>query len=72
MSGEVTGTPVAKYGKSCEFGVVLDFIQSMISNDTLRKAFNFPHLVLVGRQKHGKDHPDKPSDRAISSPNAPR
>ncbi|PFX11630.1 hypothetical protein AWC38_SpisGene24558 [Stylophora pistillata] len=42
---------VAKLSK---FGVVLDFIQSMIGNDTLRKAFNFPHLVLVGRQNMAK------------------
>ena len=40
MSGEVIATPVAKYGRSSEFGVVLDFIQTMISDDTLRQAFN--------------------------------
>ena len=54
MSGEVTETPVAKYGQSSEFGVVLDFIQRMISNDTLRQAFNIPHLVMVGRQNMAK------------------
>lgn len=54
MSGEVTETPVAKYGRSSEFGVVLDFIQTMISNDTLRQAFNIPHLVMVGRQNMAK------------------
>ena len=54
MSGEVTETPVAKYGQTSEFGVVLDFIQGMISNDTLRQAFNIPHLVMVGRQNMAK------------------
>ena len=53
MSG-VVETPVAKYGRSSEFGVVLDFIQTMISNDTLRQAFNIPHLVMVGRQNMAK------------------
>ena len=53
MSG-VVKTPVAKYGQSSEFGVVLDFIQTMISNDTLRQAFNIPHLVMVGRQNMAK------------------
>ena len=53
MSG-VVKTPVAKYGRSSEFGVVLDFIQTMISNDTLRQAFNIPHLVMVGRQNMAK------------------
>ena len=50
----VVKTPVAKYGRSSEFGVVLDFIQTMISNDTLRQAFNIPHLVMVGRQNMAK------------------
>ena len=54
MSGEVIATPVAKYGRSSEFGVVLDFIQTMISDDTLRQAFNIPHLVMVGRQNMAK------------------
>ena len=54
MSGVVRETPVAKYGRSSEFGVVLDFIQSMISNDTLRQEFNIPHLVMVGRQNMAK------------------
>ncbi|KAL9971045.1 hypothetical protein ACROYT_G023528 [Oculina patagonica] len=53
MSG-VVETPVAKYGQSSEFGVVLDFIQKMISNDTLRQTFNIPHLVMVGRQNMAK------------------
>ncbi|KAL9971044.1 hypothetical protein ACROYT_G023527 [Oculina patagonica] len=53
MSG-VVETPVAKYGRSSEFGVVLDFIQTMISNDTLRQEFNIPHLVMVGRQNMAK------------------
>lgn len=53
MSG-VVESPVSKYGKSSEFGVVLDFIQTMISNDTLRQAFNIPHLVMVGRQNMAK------------------
>ena len=53
MSGAVE-TPVAKYGRSSEFGVVLDFIQTMISNETLRHAFNIPHLVMVGRQNMAK------------------
>ena len=46
--------PAAKYGKSSEFGVILDFIQTMISNDTLRHTFNIPHLVMVGRQNMAK------------------
>ena len=71
MSGEVIATPVAKYGRSGEFGVVLDFIQTMISDDTLRQAFNIPHLVMAGRQNMAKST-DKPSDRTISSPNAPQ
>ena len=54
MSGEVIATPVAKYGRSSEFGVVLDFIQAMMSDDTLRQAFNIPHLVMVGRQNMAK------------------
>ena len=54
MSSEVTETPVAKYGRTTEFGVVLDFIQTLISDDTLRQAFNIPHLVVVGRQNMGK------------------
>ena len=54
MSGEAAQPPVAKYGQSSEFGVVLDFIQSMISNVTLRQAFNIPHLVMVGRQNMAK------------------
>ena len=53
MSG-VTESPVSKYGRSSEFGDVLDFIQTMISNDTLRRAFNIPHLVMVGRQNMAK------------------
>ena len=53
MSG-IDECPVSKYGKSSEFGVVLDFIQTMISNDTLRQAFNIPHLVMVGRQNMAK------------------
>ena len=53
MSGTVE-TPVAKYGRSSDFGVVLDFIQSMLSNDTLRQTFNIPHLVMVGRQNMAK------------------
>ncbi|KAJ7393237.1 Dynamin- GTPase protein [Desmophyllum pertusum] len=53
MSG-VVEAPVTKYGRSSEFGVVLDFIQTMISNDTLRQAFNIPHLVMVGRQNMAK------------------
>ena len=53
MSG-VVETPVAKYGRRSEFGIVLDFIQKMISNDTLRQAFNIPHLVMVGRQNMAK------------------
>ena len=43
-----------EYGRSSEFGAVLDFIQTMISNDTLRQAFNIPHLVMVGRQNMAK------------------
>ena len=54
MSGEAPQPPVAKYGRSSEFGVVLDFIQSMLSDDTLRQAFNIPHLVVVGRQNMAK------------------
>ncbi|XP_067050204.1 uncharacterized protein [Acropora muricata] len=53
MSG-ATEPPVLKYGRSSEFGVVLDFIQTMISNDTLRQDFNIPHLVMVGRQNMAK------------------
>ena len=53
MSG-ATEPPVLKYGRSSEFGVVLDFIQTMISNDTLRQDFNIPHLVVVGRQNMAK------------------
>ena len=53
MSGMVE-IPVAKYGRSSDFGVVLDFIQSMLSNDTLRQTFNIPHLVMVGRQNMAK------------------
>ena len=53
MSSE-TESPVSKYGHSSEFGAVLDFIQTMISNDTLRQAFNIPHLVMVGRQNMAK------------------
>ncbi|CAH3193860.1 unnamed protein product [Porites evermanni] len=53
MSRQVE-TPVAKYGKSSDFGKVLDFIQSMISNETLRQAFDIPHLVVVGRQNMAK------------------
>ena len=49
-----TEAPVSKYGRSSEFGAVLDFIQTMISNDTLRQAFNIPHLVMVGRQNMAK------------------
>ena len=45
---------MSKYGRSSEFGSVLDFIQSMISNDTLRKSFDIPHLVMVGRQNMAK------------------
>ena len=50
----IVETPVAKYGRSSDFGVVLDFIQSMLSNDTLRQTFNIPHLVMVGRQNMAK------------------
>ena len=53
MSGEVE-PPLAKYGQSSDFGNVLDFIQSMISNDILRKSFDIPHLVVVGRQNMAK------------------
>ena len=53
MSSEIE-SPVSKYGRSSEFGGVLDFIQSMISNDTLRKSFDIPHLVMVGRQNMAK------------------
>ena len=53
MSGTIE-SPVSKYGRSSEFGDVLDFIQTMISNDTLRQAFNIPHLVMVGRQNMAK------------------
>ena len=53
MSGEVE-PPLAKYGQSSDFGNVLDFIQSMISNDILRKSFDIPHLVMVGRQNMAK------------------
>ncbi|XP_074625296.1 uncharacterized protein LOC141883649 [Acropora palmata] len=53
MSG-AKESPVSKYGRSSEFGAVLDFIQTMISNDTLRQAFNIPHLVMVGRQNMAK------------------
>ena len=53
MSGP-TEPPVSKYGHSSEFGAVLDFIQTMISNDALRQAFNIPHLVMVGRQNMAK------------------
>ena len=53
MSG-ATEPPVLKYGRSSEFGAVLDFIQTMISNDSLRQAFNIPHLVMVGRQNMAK------------------
>ncbi|XP_073248801.1 uncharacterized protein [Porites lutea] len=53
MSG-VAESPVSKYGRSSEFGIVLDFIQSMISNDTLRQNFDIPHLVIVGRQNMAK------------------
>ena len=53
MSGTVE-SPVSKYGRSSEFGVVLDFIQRMISNDTLRQNFDIPHLVMVGRQNMAK------------------
>ena len=34
MSGEVIATPVAKYGRSSEFGVVLDFIQTIQARTT--------------------------------------
>ena len=53
MSGEAE-PPLAKYGQSSDFGSVLDFIQSMISNDILRKSFDIPHLVMVGRQNMAK------------------
>ena len=53
MSG-IVEAPVAKYGQSSDFGGVLDFIQSMLSNDTLRQTFNIPHLVMVGRQNMAK------------------
>ena len=53
MSG-IAESPVSKYGRSSEFGIVLDFIQSMISNDTLRQNFDIPHLVIVGRQNMAK------------------
>ena len=53
MSGKVEA-PVFKYGRSSDFGAVLDFIQSMLSNDTLRQTFNIPHLVMVGRQNMAK------------------
>ena len=48
------GAPVFQYGRSSEFGGVLDFIQSMISSDILRHTFNIPHLVVVGRQNMAK------------------
>ena len=47
-------SPVSRYGKSSDFGQVLDFIQAMVSNDTLRKEFDIPHLVVVGRQNMAK------------------
>ena len=47
-------SPVARFGKSTEFGNVLDFIQNMVSNEVLRQAFNIPHLVVVGRQNMAK------------------
>ena len=50
----LTEPPVSKYGRSSEFRAVLDFIQTTISNDTLREAFNIPHLVMVGRQNMAK------------------
>ena len=53
MSGEIE-SPVSEYGRSSEFGSVLDFIQSMISNDILRTSFDIPHLVMVGRQNMAK------------------
>ena len=53
MAGQIE-SPVSKYGRSSEFGAVLDFIQTMISNETLRQAFNIPHLVMVGRQNMAK------------------
>ena len=53
MSGEVE-PPLAKYGQSSDFGNVLDFIQSIISNEILRKSFDIPHLVVVGRQNMAK------------------
>ncbi|XP_074625303.1 uncharacterized protein LOC141883654 [Acropora palmata] len=53
MSG-ATESPVSKYGRSSEFGAVLDFIQTMISNDTLSQAFKIPHLVMVGKQNMEK------------------
>ncbi|XP_068700233.1 uncharacterized protein [Montipora foliosa] len=53
MAGQIE-SPVSKYGRSSEFGAVLDFIQTMISNEALRQAFNIPHLVMVGRQNMAK------------------
>lgn len=52
--GAVPLSPVSRYGKSSDFGQVLDFIQAMVSNDTLRKEFDIPHLVVVGRQNMAK------------------
>ena len=47
-------SPAARYGKSSDFGQVLDFIQTIISNKALRKEFDIPHLVVVGRQNMAK------------------
>ena len=46
--------PAARYGKSSDFGQVLDFIQDIISNNALRNEFDIPHLVVVGRQNMAK------------------
>ena len=47
-------SPVAVYGKSSEFGQILDFIQFIISKDALRREFDIPHLVVIGRQNMAK------------------
>ena len=46
--------PVARFGKKSDFGVVLDFIQYMVSDEVLRTTFDIPHLVVIGRQNMAK------------------
>lgn len=47
-------SPASKYGKDSEFGQILDFIQSIVSDENLRHEFDIPHLVVVGRQNMAK------------------